>query len=123
MRIKPRATGPDGQHSPETVLIAWSVKIYARSLHWVLENSFVVMLVLLAVIGLNGYLYVAIPKTFFPQQDTGMLQGFVNADQSMSFQAMLPKVQAFAEIVGKDPAVDSVTASVGGGGGPGGGGG
>ena len=117
MRVKPRTpSGPDGQRGPATGLIAWTIRHYERSLRWVLQNSFVVMLVLAGVIGLNVYLYVAISKVFFPQQDTGMLMGHVNADQSMSFQAMLPKVQAFAEILQKDPAVDSVTASVGGGG-------
>src|SRR4051812_920047 len=79
------------------------------------------MLILGTIIVLNVYLYVAMPKIFFPQQDTGMLQGGANGDQSMSFAAMLPKIQAFAEIVQADPAVDTVTASAGGGGRGGGG--
>ena len=81
------------------------------------------MLLLGTTICVNIYLYVSIPKSFFPQQDTGMIQGFVQADQSISFQALQPKVEAFAEIVRRDPAVATVIASIGGGGGPGGGGG
>ena len=71
------------------------------------------MMVLIAIIGLNGYLYLAIPKTFFPQQDTGMIQGGVSTDQSMSFTAMTPKLEAFAKLVQSDPAVATVTASIG----------
>ncbi len=91
------------------------VRGYERSLQWALGHSFLMMLLLATTICVNIYLYVAIPKTFFPQQDTGMLQGFVQADQSISFQAIEPKVQAFAEIVRKDPAVATVSASIGGG--------
>ncbi|HWA08711.1 MAG TPA: multidrug efflux RND transporter permease subunit [Opitutaceae bacterium] len=101
--------------------LGFLLRSYARSLRWALQHSFFMMLLLATTICVNVYLYVAIPKSFFPQQDTGMLQGFVQADQSMSFQAMEPKVEAFAEIVRHDPAVATVSASIGGGG-PGGGG-
>ena len=97
--------------------------LYERSLRWALRHSFVMLLLLLATVGLNVYLYTIIPKSFFPQQDTGMLMGFVQADQSISFQALKPKLEAFSDIVRQDPAVATVNASVGGGGGPGGGGG
>ena len=120
LRVRPKKPATPGGHGvPTTGLIGRAIQFYGSSLNWVLQHSFLMMIVLAAIIGLNAYLYVAIPKTFFPQQDTGMLQGGVSADQSMSFAAMLPKVAAFAEIVQQDPAVDIVTASAGGGGGHG----
>ncbi|MEO8007367.1 MAG: efflux RND transporter permease subunit, partial [Betaproteobacteria bacterium] len=65
--------------------------------------------------GLNGYLYVIVPKGFFPQQDTGRLSGFIQADQAISFQAMQKKLADFVEIVRQDPAVENVIAFTGGG--------
>jgi multidrug efflux pump len=87
---------------------------YERSLGWVLEHGILMMLVLLGVVCLNVYLYVIIPKGFFPTQDTGRLIGFIQADQSISFQAMQPKLASFVDIVRADPAVDTVVAFTGG---------
>ncbi len=87
---------------------------YERSLAWVLTHGILVMLILLAVVCLNVYLYVIIPKGFFPQQDTGRLIGFIQADQSISFQAMQPKLASFIDIVRADPAVENVVAFTGG---------
>ena len=124
LRVKP-GHGPAGDGTPGTrrSFFARVGRGYERSLQWALSHSFFMMLLLGTTICVNIYLYVAIPKSFFPQQDTGMIQGFVQADQSISFQALQPKVEAFAEIVRRDPAVATVSASIGGGGGPGGGGG
>jgi multidrug efflux pump len=88
---------------------------YERSLRWALDNSLWVLLILLATIGINIYLYIIIPKGFFPQQDTGRINGFIQADQSISFQLMDPKMQQFMAIVQKDPAVDTVVGFTGGG--------
>ncbi|MBB5193417.1 multidrug efflux pump [Silvimonas terrae] len=90
-------------------------KGYSRSLTWVLRHGPLVMLILLITVCLNVYLYVVIPKGFFPQQDTGRITGNVQADQSISFQAMRQKMVDFATIVKSDPAVDVVTAYTGGG--------
>ncbi|WP_146378848.1 multidrug efflux RND transporter permease subunit MdtC [Cronobacter turicensis] len=87
---------------------------YARSLGWVLNHARLVGLVLLATIALNVWLYVSIPKTFFPEQDTGRLMGGIQADQSISFQAMRGKLQDFMKIIREDPAVDNVTGFTGG---------
>ncbi|MGY0156621.1 multidrug efflux RND transporter permease subunit MdtC [Edwardsiella tarda] len=87
---------------------------YANSLNWTLDHARWVLLLLLAVIGLNIGLYIAIPKAFFPQQDTGRLMGFIQADQSISFQAMRGKLQDFMRIVRADPAVENVTGFTGG---------
>ena len=73
----------------------------------------IMMLLLGATIGLNVYLYIVIPKGFFPQQDTGQLQGGIRGDASSSFQLMKRKLQEVAAIVQADPAVDTVTGSVG----------
>ena len=96
---------------------------YRRSLFWTLRHQPVAMLSLVAVVALNVYLYAAIPKTFFPQQDTGVIVGGVQADQGSSFQMMQARVDKFVAIVMADPAVVNVSGSTGsgGGGGPGGG--
>ncbi len=79
-----------------------------------LSHGVTVMLVLLATVCLNVYLYVIIPKGFFPQQDTGRLVGGIQADQSISFQAMRQKLADFMAIVGGDPAVENVVGFTGG---------
>ena len=100
---------------------AWSERVYGRlqdayrkSLGWGLRHGVVVMLVLLVTVCLNVYLYVIIPKGFFPQQDTGRLVGGIQADQSISFQAMRQKLADFMIIVGADPAVENVVGFTGG---------
>jgi len=90
-------------------------RAYVRSLGVVLRHGVIVMLVLLATVALNVYMYIEIPKGFFPQQDTGRLIGNIQADQSISFQAMQQKLATFVDIVRADPAVDSVVAFTGGG--------
>jgi len=90
------------------------VDAYGRALAWGLAHGGVVMLVLLATVCLNVYLYIVIPKGFFPQQDTGRLIGGIQADQSISFQAMRQKLADFMTIVSGDPAVDNVVGFSGG---------
>src|SRR5690606_31164630 len=90
---------------------------YKRSLDWALRHGRLMMLVLLATIGLNFYLYAVVPKGFFPQQDTGQLLGFFRVDQGTSFHAMKPKLDHFRDILLKDPAIESVTGHAGGRGG------
>jgi multidrug efflux pump len=87
---------------------------YGRSLNWVLNHSRWTLLVFLATIGLTVYLYISIPKTFMPEQDTGRVMGFIQADQSISFQAMRGKLEGFMKIVRDDPAVESVVGFTGG---------
>jgi len=88
---------------------------YERSLKFALRHSFLTFLVLVGVIGLNVHLYDEIPKGFFPQQDTGRLFGSLRADQSAPFDVTLRKMEQFVEIVRADPAVEKVTAVIGGG--------
>ncbi len=93
------------------------LKVYEHSLGWVLRNSALILLITILTLGLNVYLYVIIPKGFFPQQDTGRMNGNFIGDQSMSFQLMQKKIAELAKIVQEDPGVATVQAFTGGGGG------
>ncbi|GKS99992.1 efflux RND transporter permease subunit [Acidovorax sp. SUPP3434] len=88
---------------------------YAHSLDWALASKALVMLVLLAVIGLNVYLFTKIPKGYFPQQDNGQLNGGLRADQSISSDALARKLRQAVGIIRNDPAVDTVVGFSGGG--------
>ena len=90
---------------------------YERSLRWVMGHQFVVLLIAIGTLCLNIYLFAIVPKGFFPQQDTGRINGNFIGDQSMSFQAMSQKITALANVVKNDPAVDTIQAFSGGGGG------
>ena len=97
------------------------MRFYAGTLRWSLRHGAWVMMALLATVALNVYLYVIIPKGFFPQQDTGQLIGSIQGDQSISFDSMSKKLDQLSAIVQSDPAVQSVVGFTGGGGGPSGG--
>ncbi len=101
----------------------WIISTYASALHVVLKHPALTMVVMAATIGVNVYLYVQIPKGFFPQQDTGRLQGSVQGQQHISFAALSEKARYFEQQVRSDPAVDTIDVSIGGGGGGRGGGG
>ena len=88
---------------------------YGRSLGWSLRHPLIILLILIATVGFNFYLYGKISKGFFPQQDTGRLFGGVRADQGTSYQAMRTKLEFFVDAVRADPAVENVTAFTGGG--------
>ncbi|MDI2589900.1 efflux RND transporter permease subunit [Pseudomonas sp. N3-W] len=92
----------------------WMVGKYATSLDWVLRHRRLTLLTLLLTIGVNVALYVVVPKTFLPQQDTGQLIGFVRGDDGLSFSVMQPKMETFRRAVLKDPAVESVAGFIGG---------
>ncbi|MEO8938184.1 MAG: efflux RND transporter permease subunit [Burkholderiaceae bacterium] len=96
-------------------IIDTATRGYTRSLGWSLAVAPLMIVILIATIVLNVYLYTIVPKGFFPQQDTGLMGGAVVADQAISFQAMRIKLQRFADIVTADPAVVSVVAFTGGG--------
>ncbi len=88
---------------------------YRRSLDWALANGATVMLILAVTVALNVYLYIRAPKGFFPQQDTGLMMGQIQADQAISFQAMREKLHHFVDVVLHDPAVSTVVGFTGGG--------
>jgi multidrug efflux pump len=88
---------------------------YQNSLHWALGHKPLMLAIFFAGIALNVYLYSVVPKGLFPVQDSGRLFGTIQADQSISFQAMRTKLHEFADILQKDPAVASVVGFAGGG--------
>lgn len=92
----------------------WMVKHYASGLDWVLRHKRLTLLSLFVTIGVNIALYVVVPKTFLPQQDTGQLIGFVRGDNGLSFNVMQPKMETFRRAVLKDAAVESVAGFIGG---------
>lgn len=113
--LKPHVPGQENR------LQRWShglnermVRGYARSLDWVLRHRRLTLLSLLVTIGVNIALYVVVPKTFMPQQDTGQLIGFVRGDDGLSFNVMQPKMEIFRRAVLKDEAVQSVAGFIGG---------
>jgi len=92
----------------------WVVSQYGRTLSIALRFRAITLLVLLATIGLNVYLFIRVPKGFFPQQDTGRIQGSILADQDTSFQAMDKIMLPMINIVAADPAVNTVIGFTGG---------
>jgi multidrug efflux pump len=90
----------------------WLKNGYARSLVWAVDRGPLLMLILAATVGLNIYLFIVIPKGFFPQEDTGQMRGNMRADQSTSFQAMKQKMIEGAAIIQADPAVLTVVSNI-----------
>ncbi|WP_312170704.1 MdtB/MuxB family multidrug efflux RND transporter permease subunit [Stutzerimonas kunmingensis] len=86
---------------------------YSRWLTWVLGHQTLTLLVAVATLGLTVVLYLAVPKGFFPVQDTGVIQGISEAPQSISFRAMSERQQALARVILADPAVDSLSSYIG----------
>ena len=91
-------------------------KEYTRGLRWVLRRQALVLTITVLTFVLNVYLFILIPKGFFPQQDTGRIGGQIRGQQDVSFEALAPKIAELAAIVQKDPAVENVMSFAGGGG-------
>ena len=113
--LKPRPPGAENR------LERWSNVVnrrlmagYDRTLGWVLRHPVLTLLSLLATIVLNVALYVVVPKTFMPQQDTGQLMGYIRGDDGLSFTVMQPKMHQYRDALLADPAVLSVAATLGG---------
>src|SRR5476649_2392328 len=92
----------------------WMVGKYATSLGWALRHRRLTLLSLLVTVGVNVALYIEVPKTFLPQQDTGQLIGYVRGDDGLSFSVMQPKMDTFRTALLADPAVDTVAGFIGG---------
>jgi hydrophobe/amphiphile efflux-1 (HAE1) family protein len=93
----------------------WSVDVYGHGLRWVLRHQPFMLVLTGATICLSVYLYIAIPKGFFPQQDTGLVAGNILASQDTSFPVMTEKLKEYTDIVMNDPAVKATAANTGGG--------
>ncbi|MGU3405317.1 efflux RND transporter permease subunit [Methylobacterium brachiatum] len=118
--LRPEGHGRPAGRRPNILIrsleggFSWLLDAYARTLAVALAHPRLVLLSLLATVGLNVYLYVIVPKGFFPEQDTGQMMGGVQADQRISFQSMETKLRQATTIVGADPAVESVVGFTGG---------
>jgi len=113
--LKPASEQRHGRWFRESERVfAWFLRGYEKSLDWALRHPRFIVSILAATVCLNVYLYIEIPKGFFPQQDTGRIIGNIQADQAISFQAMRPKLSEFVAIIQNDPAVESVTGFTGG---------
>jgi multidrug efflux pump len=116
--LKPERDQKHGRiHRATGAAFDWILHHYERSLRWVLRHQFFVLCILLVTIGLNVYLFKIVPKGFFPQQDTGMLNGTAQGTEDISFQSMSSKLLKFIDIVKADPAVSHLVGFTGGGGG------
>jgi multidrug efflux pump len=98
----------------------WVLGRYESSLQWVLRHQFTMIIATLLTIAFTGWLYVVVPKGFFPQQDAGRLTGTIMADQDTSFQQMNKLMTTFSLEVSHDPDVENLISYTGGGGGGGG---
>src|SRR5207302_2378044 len=93
------------------------LNLYEAGLKIVLRHRFVTLMTMFGTIALTGYLYMVIPKGFFPEQDTGLIIGLSEAAQDISYQAMSERTQALIVVALEDPAVASVGTGIGAGGG------
>src|SRR5262249_17090239 len=113
-----RPNEPDEKRGPVYRFSEWAfnstLAAYRRSLDWVLRHRPLTLGITIATACLTVYLYIIVPKGFFPQQDTGRVMGSVQASQDISFQAMRDKMKQFVDIVMQDPAVETVVAFAGG---------
>ena len=89
------------------------ITFYSRTLQWVLKRQRATLVVAVATLAATILLYVIVPKGFFPVQDTGVIQGISEADESVSFSAMAVRQQALARVILKDPAVESLSSFIG----------
>jgi multidrug efflux pump len=89
------------------------IAFYGRTLTVVLRHRFATICIALATLGMTGYLYLIIPKGFFPVQDTGVILGISESAQTVSFQSMAERQQALSRVILKDPAVESLSSFIG----------
>ncbi len=113
-----RPPAQDEQHNRIYRASEWffdkTLATYSHALKWVLDYQLATLVVTILVACLSVYLYKVVPSGFFPQQDTGRLQGSVQAAQDISFQAMRGKMERYVKIVMSDPAVNTIVGFAGG---------
>ena len=94
-------------------VIDWMIAEYGRMLQWVLKHQPLTLLVAIGTLALTVFLYMVVPKGFFPVQDTGVIQGISEAPQSISFSAMSQRQQELGKIILQDPDVESLSSYIG----------
>lgn len=102
-----------GTNGGTTGFVFWVRERYGKSLEWGLLHPMLMIMITFFAVGLTIYLYVIVPKGFFPQQDTGRIVASIQADQDMSFQAMQQKLSSIVQIVKQDPGVEHVVGFIG----------
>ena len=116
--VGPQSSGSQPTHGCVFHASEWvferTQSLYEVTLRRVLRHQCLTLLVTLSTIGLTVYLYVIVPKGFFPQQDTGRISGSLQADQDTSFQSMSRLLEQFTAVVGEDPAVEGMISFIGG---------
>ncbi|MBC3478605.1 MdtB/MuxB family multidrug efflux RND transporter permease subunit [Pseudomonas taiwanensis] len=115
-RLLKREPKPEAQgrfYRASGAWIDWLIAHYGRGLQWVLRHQPLTLLVAVASLALTVVLYLAVPKGFFPAQDTGVIQGISEAPQSTSFAAMSERQQALSKVILQDPAVQSLSSYIG----------
>jgi multidrug efflux pump len=109
LRHRPRAEESRAKSDWFSRIVAW----YGRRLTWVLDHQRLTLWVALATLVITAALYVVIPKGFFPDQDTGLIQGVSDATEGVSYAAMAERQQALAAAILKDPDVASLSSFIG----------
>jgi multidrug efflux pump len=111
--LKPAPPGREAHHASGGALFRAVSRFYAATLRFTLDHSFVTLLVALGTFALTGYLYVTIPKGFFPVQDTGVIQGVTQGSQAISFEKMARLQQEIGDAILKDRDVESLSSFIG----------
>ncbi|WP_306476682.1 multidrug efflux RND transporter permease subunit [Methyloversatilis sp.] len=101
------------EHKAEEGWYARLLAGYSRTLRWVLDHQPLTLVVTVATFVLTALLYLAVPKGFFPVQDTGLIQGISEAEPTVSFSAMSARQQALAEVLLRDPDVENISSFIG----------
>jgi multidrug efflux pump len=113
LKREPKAEEQGRFYRASGAWIDWMIAAYGRKLRWVLKHQPLTLLVAIATLCLTVFMYMIVPKGFFPVQDTGVIQGISEAPQSVSFAAMSERQQALARIILQDPAVASLSSYIG----------
>ncbi|WP_297845566.1 MdtB/MuxB family multidrug efflux RND transporter permease subunit [Pseudomonas sp.] len=113
LKREPKAEEQGRFYRTSGAWIDWLIAAYGRKLRWVLKHQPLTLLVAIATLGLTVFLYIIVPKGFFPVQDTGVIQGISEAPQSVSFTAMSERQQSLAKIILQDPSVASLSSYIG----------
>ena len=113
LKREPKAEEQGRFYKASGAWIDWMIEAYGRKLQWVLKHQPLTLLVAIATLGLTVFLYMVVPKGFFPVQDTGVIQGISEAPQSISFAAMSQRQQELAKIILADPSVESLSSYIG----------
>ncbi|QKL02453.1 MdtB/MuxB family multidrug efflux RND transporter permease subunit [Pseudomonas sp. NY5710] len=113
LKREPKAEEQGRFYCASGAWIDWLIKHYGSALQWVLRHQPLTLLVAVASLALTVFLYMVVPKGFFPVQDTGVIQGISEAPQSTSFAAMSERQQALSKVILQDPAVQSLSSYIG----------